>query len=209
MQNIPKFDQNFWYSGFDGHLFAELLPSQLNYWFISIISGKYFVTSDVAISENRVIPFLQSHKFRYLQATWQYEKSNSFTRNPFLSSASPQQAIALCQAGKQLLPQSLQSSSIKVIEKNQNIKTTSAYIYFIASEDYNYLKIGFSKNPSSRLAELQASQPQALVYLGSGSANRERFEDLMRKFEHLLVRSGWFSFTPELQKHIENFLSHK
>jgi hypothetical protein len=209
MPVIPKFDQAFWYSGFDGYLFAELLPAQSTYWFISILSGKYFVSSDISIPDRRVIPFLQSHKFRFLQATWQCEKFSSFSQNPFLALAPPPQAIALCQAGIQPLPQSLQSSSIKVFKKNQHSKSTSAYIYFIVTEDCQYLKIGFSKNPSSRLAELQASRPQALIYMGSFTSNKQRFEDICQKFEHLLVRNGWFDFTPELQEYTEILLSQK
>lgn len=207
MSAIPKFDQAFWYSGFDGHLFAELLPAQSNYWFISILSGKYFVSSDISIPDRTVIPFLQSHKFRFVQATWQYEKSNSFSQNPFLALAPPPQAIAICQTGIQPLPQSLQSSSIKIFKKNQYSKSNSAYTYFVLTEDYQYLKIGFSKNPSSRFAELKASRPQILIYLGSFTSNKERFEDICQKFEHLLVRNGWFNFTPELQEYTEILLS--
>jgi len=208
MPTTPKFDPTFWYSGFDGQLFAELLPAQLNYWFVNILGGKYFVTSEISIPETKILPLFQSYKFKFDRATWQYEKSNSFTQNPFLISASSQQVIALCQLGIQSLPQSLKTSSIKVIQKNLH-PTHSAYTFFIVTEDYQHVKIGFSRNPSSRLAELQVSRPQTLLYLGCFTSTYDRFEDFCLRFEHLLVRNGWYKFTNEIQKYVEKILSQK
>ena len=209
MSNSPKFDQSFWYSGFDGQFFAELIPAQLNYWFISILGGKYFVTSNISIPDRQILSFLQKYKFKFHQATWQYEKFDSFSQNPFLVLASSQQAIALGQLGIHTLPQSVQTSSIQVFESKQPFETPSAYTYFIVTEDYFYLKIGFSKNPSSRLAELQSSRPQALIYLGSFKSTNQRFKDIRMSFEHSLVRNGWYHFTPELRKGVEDLLSQK
>lgn len=207
MSTFPKFDPALWYSGFDGQLFAELLPAQLDYWFVSILGNKYFVTSEISIPESRILSFLQDYKFKFDRATWQYEKSHSFTQNPFLS-PSPQ-AIALCQIGIQSLPQSLKTSSVKVFQKNLSSKSHAAYTFFIVTEDYQYLKIGFSKNPRSRLIELQASRPQNLLYLGCFGSSHERFVDICLKFEHLLVRKGWYRFSDEVQKYIDEVLSQK
>ncbi len=205
----PKFDRDFCYSGFDQRLFAELLPAQLGYWFITILGNRYLVTSDISIPDNRILLFLQTHKFKFDLATWQYEKSRAYTSNPFVAHTPPSIAIALSQSGVPALPQSLQSSSIKIFTQNQSLKPQTAYIYFIATEDYQYLKIGFSKNPTSRLSELQASRPQRLLYLGSFSSTSERFENICSKFEHLLVRNGWYNFTPKLQENVNNLLSQK
>ncbi|AFY75027.1 T5orf172 domain-containing protein [Synechococcus sp. PCC 7502] len=211
MSKTPKFNQSFWYSGFDGQLFAELLPAQPNYWFINILGGKYLVASDVSTIELQVLPFLQSYKFKFQQATWLYEITSPFSKNPFLTLAPPQQAIALCQSGNQPLVQSLQSTSIKIFDHKptQKLESTKAYIYFIVTEDYQYLKIGFSKNPSSRLAELQSSRPQTLIYIGSLTSTHDAFRAICQRFEHLLVRNGWYNYHHELQNAVTDLLSHK
>ncbi len=209
MQNIPKFDQAFCYSGFDGNLFAELLPAQLNYWFVNILGGNYFAASEISISELKILFFLSSHKFKFHEATWQQEKSSSFIQNPFLASTSPLNAMELSQSGIPNLPQNLKSTSIKVFKKQQTSKSHSAYTFFVVTADYQFLKIGFSKNPSSRLAELESTWPQALLYLGSFASSNERFEELCHKFEHLLVRNNWYKFTSELEIYVENLMSHK
>jgi hypothetical protein len=204
----PKFDRRFWYSGFDGRYFAELLPARLNYWFINILGHKYFVSSDIAIIETKILPYFQTYKFNFDRATWQYQQSAPFSQNPFLALTAPQPAIALCQAQNQSLPQAQSSSSIKVFE-SQPLPKSRAYTYFIVTEDYQYLKIGFSKNPSSRLSELQATRPQALSYLGSFVSDSERYKNICQRFEHLFIRNGWYNFSTELRDYVANLLSYK
>lgn len=206
MQNIPKFNHSFWYSGFDGQYFAELLPAQFpQFWFIEILGEQYFVTSEIAIDHRHILSFLITHKFKFDRATWQQERTIPFAQNPFLISAPINQAIAISQSGTQSLPQTLTSSSVKIFATLQP-KTLSAYIYFIVTEDYQYLKIGFSKNPSSRFSELQTSHPQTLIYLGSLSSDRDKFMDICEKFSYLLIRKGWFSFSSELREYVEGII---
>jgi len=205
-----RFDRSYWYSGFDGNFLAELMPSQPNYWFITVMGGKYLASSEAAYPETKILAVLQQYQFKFEQATWEQQKTEPFTQNPFLAKLPAYKAIAICQSGSFNLPQTPRSNQVKVFTPEPvSNKFKTGYIYFIATEDYQYLKIGFSQNPASRFTEIQMAHPQTLIMLGSVSSSLERSQAIQKQFSHLLVRSGWFSYTSELQAHIELLLAKK
>ncbi len=201
-----RFDRFYWYSGFDGNFLAELMPAQPNYWFIVVMGKKYLATSESAYAEVKILATLQEYRFKFDQAIWEQQKTEPFTKNPFLAKLPADQAIAICQSGNFSLPQDPRLNQVQILGTNLN-QVKTGYIYFITTEDYQYLKIGFSQNPSSRFTEIQVSHPQPLVMLGSVSGNSERSQELHKKFSHLLIRSGWFMYTSELQEYVKLIFS--
>lgn len=92
------------------------------------------------------------------------------------------------------------------IEKTKVTRYKNKYpgfVYFIQGENGGAIKIGFSKNPDSRLRELQTSYPDMLKILclvpGSYKAEKEYHEN----FKDIRLNGEWFKPTKELLKEIE------
>lgn len=88
-------------------------------------------------------------------------------------------------------------------------------IYFIANEEQQIVKIGYTKNnPLTRLFNIQVGNPYILNIIGvmEGSISMER--ELHEKFKHLQLQGEWFSLNDEINQFIlnmerENLLSKK
>lgn len=78
------------------------------------------------------------------------------------------------------------------------------YVYLIHNLDSNVLKIGFSKNPKSRLSQLRISTHEnlELLYFFRGSESKE--SELHKKFKNLRLRSEWFSYSDEIINFFKN-----
>lgn len=76
------------------------------------------------------------------------------------------------------------------------------YVYFVRSAD-NAIKIGYSKNPPGRLAELQCSNPAELTLIGSFRGTRVDEQDLHTMFCHHRIRGEWFHDDEELLDFID------
>lgn len=76
-------------------------------------------------------------------------------------------------------------------------------IYFIKSES-GYIQIGYSRSPTQRLENLQTSNPDKLILLGTISGGRDKEADLHERFAHLRCGNEWFKADQELLEYIEH-----
>lgn len=178
------------------------MPAARNYWYIAILGKDHLVATNQPIPHSEILNFLGSRRFKLPQAMWQQHSSPLFRQNPFLYMGSPSEAIATSQNQISSTP-----DFISIYDQRKTIPPVKGYTFFIVTLDYQFIKIGFSKNPSSRFTEIQASRPDQLIYLGSFTCLRDRFEYICRKFENQHIRKGWYHLTPELNSFIETCLS--
>lgn len=76
------------------------------------------------------------------------------------------------------------------------------YIYFILDRSKNAVKIGFSIDPTSRLAAIQSSNPAPLVLVATieGNMRREKlYHDLFAAYR---LNGEWFTLSTELRSFI-------
>jgi len=80
------------------------------------------------------------------------------------------------------------------VEKNTQKppKKNNGYIYFIQGLCGGAIKIGYSKNPQSRLAELQTGYPDTLTILLMIPGTEATERTLHRQFEASRLKGGWF-----------------
>lgn len=76
--------------------------------------------------------------------------------------------------------------------------TKQSYIYIIHCKDLNTIKIGYSDNPFSRLAQLQVGNSSELSILSIFKGGREEEEILHKKFASNKVRGEWFALDESL-----------
>lgn len=81
------------------------------------------------------------------------------------------------------------------------------YVYFIYCDSDESIKIGFSKNPKTRLKSLQTANPSSLILLKYVPGNMEDEWKIQDKFKHLLVNGEWYKATRELTSFIQD-LAH-
>ncbi len=71
-------------------------------------------------------------------------------------------------------------------------------VYFIVTEDRNYVKIGTSRNASERLSELQTGNPQRLVVLKTIPGGHEKERLVHALWEKDRQMGEWFTLSSEL-----------
>jgi len=78
------------------------------------------------------------------------------------------------------------------------------YIYFLEDIENKIVKIGFSKDPETRLKTLQGSYPFPTRVLGLTYGNITRENEIHKYFETFRVRSRseWFYLTDEVREMI-------
>jgi len=79
-------------------------------------------------------------------------------------------------------------------------ENATGVIYFI--DDGQFIKIGFTKNPDSRAAELQVGSSRDLHIVATRPGTMRDERALHRKFAHLRHRREWFQKEPELLSYI-------
>jgi hypothetical protein len=83
----------------------------------------------------------------------------------------------------------------------------SGYVYFIACEPMEAVKIGFTtKSPSSRLRALQTGSPSPLKMLGYVPGTQDEERKLHAAFSPLCIHLEWFRFEWKLRDFI-NYLT--
>lgn len=72
-------------------------------------------------------------------------------------------------------------------------------VYFVRCGEDGPVKIGFSKNPPSRIRDLQLSNPHNLflIHLIENASKKDE-QDIHKKFRHLRIRGEWFYFDEEM-----------
>ena len=76
-------------------------------------------------------------------------------------------------------------------------------IYFIKEEGSNYVKIGSSRTPETRLMDLQVSNPRKLKLLRMVDAGKGAEAAFHKLFDQDRVRGEWFYISDELDKFIK------
>jgi len=77
-------------------------------------------------------------------------------------------------------------------------------IYFIELLGSEVIKIGFSRDPESRLRQMQTSNPHELRMLKVISGGYEKEAEIHEKFSKNRVRGEWFKASKKLRKYIED-----
>lgn len=76
-------------------------------------------------------------------------------------------------------------------------------LYFIKEEGSNYVKIGSSRTPGTRLMFLQVANPRKLKLLKMIDAGKGGESACHRLFDPERVRGEWFYFSDELEKFLQ------
>lgn len=76
------------------------------------------------------------------------------------------------------------------------------FVYFIQAAGSKRIKIGYSRNPSLRFADLQCACPDDLVMLAAVRSARDEETATHAKFRKFRVRGEWFEPAPELLAYI-------
>jgi len=72
-------------------------------------------------------------------------------------------------------------------------------VYFIATHDDRYVKIGTTTRIVSRLSQIQTSHPEDVRLLGITQGSRNREKVWHDRWSHLHTRGEWYRLTPELR----------
>lgn len=97
----------------------------------------------------------------------------------------------------------------KSLSANSNQTKNVSFVYFILNRDSNAIKIGWAKNVTTRLAELQTASPVKLellqtIQLASSTEAQSLEKQLHNHFAHLRMQGEWFQADPKLYEFIEN-----
>ncbi len=86
-------------------------------------------------------------------------------------------------------------------------KTTASkhtpVVYFIATHDRRYVKIGTTRRLVSRLGQIQSSHPEPIHLLGIAVGSYDVERRWHEQWKHLRARGEWFTLTPGLQACID------
>lgn len=75
-------------------------------------------------------------------------------------------------------------------------------VYFIATESYDFVKIGWAMRPKARLTELQTGCPHELFLLKTIPAEFFEEADYHKRFARFRHRGEWFRCEGELKKFV-------
>lgn len=75
-------------------------------------------------------------------------------------------------------------------------------VYYVHAPDTGLVKIGFAKDPVSRLCKMQVDSPTALSIIALEDGGKALEAKRHASFAHLRVRGEWFEFGGALAKHI-------
>ena len=78
------------------------------------------------------------------------------------------------------------------------IEPKKGFIYLIYDNTNNALKIGFSKNPKSRLKYLQSATSNKLILIDYIKGNTKDEQILHNKFKGLRLSSEWFEYNSKI-----------
>ena len=107
------------------------------------------------------------------------------------------------QLKKEHLEQTINDYEKRTGKKYPQKRNRPTNIYLIKNKVTGNLKIGSSKNPKSRLNQLNIASDQPLELLGycEGFENDEK--DLQEKYKHLNLNTEWFKYSDEILKEFQ------
>lgn len=94
----------------------------------------------------------------------------------------------------------------KYTDLNEDSKTVSTFVYFILNENTNTVKIGFSRNPDTRLNAFQTGTLDSLVILKTIAGNKSDEAAIHNRFSDYRVSKSReiFRYEGSLKSFIEN-----
>jgi hypothetical protein len=93
--------------------------------------------------------------------------------------------------------------SLMVRAKARKDGAIPSYIYFIADTKTNMVKIGVSTTPEKRLAGLQTSSPNKLVFLAVAEGDEKKEKELHQQFKKYRKSGEWFELSTEIKQLID------
>lgn len=87
---------------------------------------------------------------------------------------------------------------LPALENLPPIEPNQCYLYFIQAGPF--VKVGFSRNPMGRMADLQTSHPNDLQLVAAMACGRASITEsaVHRRFLHRRARGEWFALDVEL-----------
>lgn len=77
-----------------------------------------------------------------------------------------------------------------------------SFVYFIACDEMDIVKIGFASDPEQRLAGLQTAFPYPLRIAKTIDGDFEKEKELHEKFKDYRKSGEWFDFNNEIKHYI-------
>lgn len=93
-----------------------------------------------------------------------------------------------------------ETGELKPLEVEKKKKTE--YVYVFVNIDFGVCKIGFSNNPSARLAQVQTGCPFKLKRQLMIVGGAEKEAELHRKYKKFRLEGEWFAFRDELKEDV-------
>jgi hypothetical protein len=90
----------------------------------------------------------------------------------------------------------------KTPEEQLSLHPTDRWVYFVQESGAGAIKIGTTKNVSTRVREMAVGTPHLLAVLAVIEGNRNTEQALHRRFRHARIRGEWFRPVPELLDYI-------
>jgi hypothetical protein len=87
-------------------------------------------------------------------------------------------------------------------EEGRRSSMSDGYVYYAGDVGRNAVKIGFSKNPWARVADMRTAIP-GLVVLAVERGSLERERGRQAEFADLRLSGEWFRFETALKEHVE------
>jgi hypothetical protein len=100
----------------------------------------------------------------------------------------------------------LVESTTKYADISENSKTVSTFVYFILNENTNTVKIGFSRNPDTRLSAFQSGTLDSLVILKTIAGTKDNEAAIHNRFSDYRISKSReiFRYEGALKSFIDN-----
>jgi len=110
-----------------------------------------------------------------------------------------------------VLPKTNHIGGKNSLREMQAKKTKIGYIYFLQIKETNKYKIGVSKDPKRRLADISSSIPFDLNVLAINEINNpyKIEQDIIDEFKNYLIKNEWFELSINQAKYIMIKLHNK
>jgi hypothetical protein len=77
-------------------------------------------------------------------------------------------------------------------------RAASSLLYFVITDEGQYIKIGKTHDMDARLSALQGGNPHVLSIVACFAGKGHLESELHERFAHLRVRNEWFEYTQEI-----------
>lgn len=92
--------------------------------------------------------------------------------------------------------------ALRKVSRSQYENDYSTYCYFIGNRQHGVVKIGFSVEPATRIAQLQTGCPYPLELLGKVPGDELIEQGLHRVFSSLRMNGEWFKLNHALSYYV-------